>query len=209
MGLMWCCWLGLLLTLAAVPARAAVADHPPFLPTRDVAVTYRVQGDGANQPEQARDVSVHYSAETARVRIDTPELGFLIADLDSKRVQIGMGRAHMYMELPFDPARAGAFMLNDRMTFAKRGSDTVVGLSCTVWDIRSERGSGSACITGDGVVLRAQGGGAQGAGSLLATSVKYGLQPASLFVPPPDYQKMEMPARIPGLAPPSGARPVE
>ena len=104
------------------------------------------------------------------------------------------------MELPAGESFARGFLLNDSMIFTRRGTETIAGLKCTVWDISARDGGGSACMTDDGVMLR--GRGTDGKGGIEATSVKYGTQPAALFKPPAGYSKLD----VPPTAPP-GARP--
>ncbi len=72
----------------------------------------------------------------------------------------------------------------------------MAGLDCTVWNLTGKQGTGSACITADGVVLRADGQARrEGSGRLEATSVAYGPQPAALFEPPPGFQRMDLAGR--------------
>jgi hypothetical protein len=111
-----------------------------------------------------------------------------------------MPQDRRFMEMPVNDAFARGFVLNEGMTFVRRGTETVAGLKCTLWEVTSREGAGSACVTDDGVLLRGRGN--DGKGGIEATAVRYGPQPAALFRPPADFTKLEMPA---GMAP--GARP--
>jgi hypothetical protein len=94
---------------------------------------------------------------------------------------------------------ARGFILNDDMKFTRTGTDTVAGLSCTMWNVVSPRAAGSVCVTADGVMLSGEGKSHDGSVSgIQATAVTYGPQPASLFAPPPDFKQIKLPAvRVP------------
>jgi hypothetical protein len=93
-------------------------------------------------------------------------------------------------------------------TISRKGNDTVVGLSCSVYDIVHDGDQGEACITDDGLVLRSRSGAAGGPHTMEAVKVTYAPQPASLFVPPADFQKADVPALRGGMTmPPAGAPP--
>ncbi len=69
----------------------------------------------------------------------------------------------------------------------------MAGQTCEVWRLTGPHGTGKACITSDGLVLRAVGSMDEaGTGRLEAVSVTYGPQPASLFAPPPDFRRMDL-----------------
>ena len=67
----------------------------------------------------------------------------------------------------------------------------------------SPQGNGQACLTADGVLLRASGTHDGQQGSLEATAVRYGAQDPAQFRVPEDFQRMQMPA--PGERPPAAA----
>ena len=70
---------------------------------------------------------------------------------------------------------------------------------------------GEARLTDDGLALRTRASTPGDAQTMEAASVTYAQQPASLFVPPPDFQKLDMPATggamPPGSVAPDGGRP--
>ncbi|MFN0024705.1 MAG: hypothetical protein ACKVS5_12510 [Parvularculaceae bacterium] len=74
----------------------------------------------------------------------------------------------------------------------KTGDDTVAGERCAVWSIAQSAAAeapGDACVTPDGIVLRAISGGQT---VMLAKSIDRGRQDASLFAPPADYEIADM-----------------
>ena len=83
----------------------------------------------------------------------------------------------------------------------RKGSATVAGLRCTVWEVGGESANGSACVTADGVVLRAGGSDRRGrTGSIEAERVEYGHQADALFFPPADVRKVDLAGLLAGPA---------
>jgi hypothetical protein len=181
---------------------AMAADHPPFLPTRDVAVDYQVEvTQSKTEPQAPHSVKVAYSAASGRVRIEQATApGYMLIDRAGGSMTLVMEPMQSYMNMPFDSKAGAGLLLNDKMKFTRAGSDKVAGLSCNLWDVVSDSTTARLCITDDGVVLRGQGSDPKrGEGKLLATSVSYASQPATRFNPPQGFNKMEMPALPPGL----------
>jgi hypothetical protein len=201
--------LGLaILTLAAGATAAESQERPPTSPTRDVQVSYRATAPVQGAQRQ-QDIRVAITAGGQLIRVDgigTPGGGndYIIVDRRTRRMTRVMPQDRRYMELPAGDSFSRGFLLNDSMTFTRRGTETIAGLKCTVWDIGARDGGGSACMTDDGVMLR--GRGTDGKGGIEATSVKYGTQAASLFKPPAGYSKLDVPPSSPPAVPP-GARP--
>ncbi len=75
----------------------------------------------------------------------------------------------------------------------KTGEDKIAGEACAIWDFAADEASGEApgnvCVTKDGILLRATGGGQT---VMLAKSIKRGRQNASRFAPPADYEVADM-----------------
>jgi len=183
-------------------------ERPTILPTRDVAVSYRATGPVQGQQQQ-QDLRVLFTSSGRLMRVEGmggPAGGgrsagsYVIVDHSNQTMTMVMTQDRRYMEMPVNNAFSRGFLLSDTMRFARRGSESVAGMKCTVWDITSSDGNGNACLTEDGVMLR--GNGIDGKGTIIATGVTYAPQPAALFKPPADFSKIEMPA---GLLP--GARP--
>lgn len=181
------------IAVAALPA--AAQTRPTVHPTRDVAVEYHVTGaeSGTAGPHQVGTIKIQYDAQGHRMRIE-PEghPGYMIVNRAAAQMFMVVPEQHMYMELPYNPQPAMNYDSQDA-SFTRRGSDTVAGLPCTVYDVKGSQHTGEVCLTDDGVMLRATDAGPQHRGGLEATHVSYGTLPASLFAPPPGFQKMDSP----------------
>lgn len=183
--------------LAALARPAAAQDHPPYMPTRDVAVTYRIARVNQTGLREAR---LYFSASADKERLEQdPTQSYAIIDPVAKRMTLVMVPRHAYLEVPYDIETAPGFVLSGRMSFTRIGSETIAGLPCTNWAVKSDTITGTACVTTDGVMLHGQGHDQKGNGSdLLATAVAYAPQPVDLFAPPTNFQKlavMQRPSR--------------
>jgi hypothetical protein len=194
--------LSLLFSLGALPALAQ--DRPPIYPTRDVAITYRVTGGQAQGGMPAMTMSWLSAAQT--MRIDMAGMGYMVADHRNQRGFMVMDQMRMIMDIPMQQAlqQAGP---SPNAAYRRTGSDTVAGLACTVWSYQDGGNAGTACVTADGVMLRAQGSSQGQSGGMEATQVAYGTQDPARFQRPAGYQSMQMPGgagQMPGAA---GQRP--
>ncbi|MBV9756475.1 MAG: hypothetical protein JO047_05420 [Alphaproteobacteria bacterium] len=181
---------------ALVGAGAAAAQqqqqHPPYLPTRDVAVTYEMDHQGAGPAKQAR---VSFSASSGRLRLDLPsQKRFFIFDQAAKTTTVVMVREHIYLQMPLQPEMAGGFVLNADMKYARGNPETIAGQHCTDWQVETDAATGTVCVTDDGVLLLSRGQEKQGSGSggLQAVEVSYDPQPATLFIPPAEFRKVDI-----------------
>ncbi|MCX7377712.1 MAG: DUF4412 domain-containing protein [Alphaproteobacteria bacterium] len=193
--------------LLAASSAALAQDRPPVAPTRDVMVAYRATAPaqaGAQAPQGAQDIRVATTQGGRLLRVEGMGAGgaYVIVDRTTQRMVMVMPQDRRYVEMPASDAFARGFVLNESMTFVKRGAETVAGLKCTLWEVTSREGAGTACVTDDGVLLR--GRGSDGKGGIEATSVKYGPQAAALFKPPADFSRLDVP---PGMGQGSGPRP--
>ena len=188
---------------AAIPAvigfaalTAVAQERPLFSPTRDVAVTYRVEN--GNQTTSAR---LAWSAALRALRADLPggmsaSLGWIplppgawvVVDLRAGRAFVADDRTGLVLDLPQLAARAqaGERALADART-RREGVDRVAGLPCTIWRLETParppgRRPVRVCLTADGVPLRAEEDGRRARAE--ATSVAYGPQDATRFQPP-------------------------
>jgi hypothetical protein len=168
-------------------------DRPTFPPTRDVAVEYQTTGGPRGHPPHSLTTNFYFTTRGERLRADLPNQGYMIVDTVAKRLIMVMTGPKAYLEMPYDPGRMPTFAPPRDATFTRRGTDTVAGQTCTIWDVASKQGDGTACITADGVMLRGHGEGDRGGGSILALRVSYGAQPETLFQPPPDYRRLSIP----------------
>ncbi len=185
--------LGAGLALAgALPAAAQPA--PPPMPTRDVAVRYKVPNSPPTTDSVAWLVAeglirTEGRALTQRVThlIDTRS-GGVVAVLDRDRTYHDLGRMASVMTGDHAFVRPG-----NRLT--REGTDRVAGLACTVWRVEAADSSPEdarrACITEDGVPLRlVEGVGAEAETLYEATQVTYGPQDPARFRVPEGYQPL-------------------
>ena len=192
--------LGLLILIAAgLPATAQ--QQPPAMPSRDVAVRYKVPNSPPTTDRVAWLVAegrlrTEGRALTRRVThlIDTRS-GQVTALLDSERTFHDLGRVAPTMTRDHSFVRPGT-----RLT--REGADRVAGHACTVWRVEAQGSSPDdvrrACITEDGVPLRlVEGSGADAETLYEATEVTYGPQDPAQFRVPAGYQSLggEAPAR--------------
>lgn len=184
--------VGLVGFAALLCAGAAWAEdqHPLYRPTRDVAVSYTLDHEGPGAPKQAH---LYYSAASGKLRFEDQKQVFIL-DWPGKTSTMVMLREHIYMQMPLDPETALGFLLNGDMKFARGNSEAIAGQRCTDWDVDTAVATGTVCVTDDGVLLRSRGqtksGG--GGGGFQATEVSYDPQPATLFIPPAGFRKVDM-----------------
>lgn len=165
------------------------ADQPPLAPARPVAVTYSVTGP----PSGPGKIGVTYDQDAKRVRMDfyravgsrTPEASLIFDTTNDRAVTLIPGRKAYMQRTTQGLANPGLF-LTPTLTYAKQGTEHFAGLTCTDWSIRKDETQASACITDDGVILKASGAG-KGAQNLTAIAITYGPPPAGTFSIPGNY----------------------
>jgi hypothetical protein len=185
----WTLAIAGLAILVAVPA--AGQQRPLLRPTRDLAVAYRVQAAGPNGEVETRTVHMYWTGQGTRMRLETEgQPGFALVDFTAGRMTMVNLPDKAYAEVTFDADHAPGLNIPPDATIERGGSDTVAGVACTVWDVKGPQGGGTACITADGLLLRARSLQANEPPALLAMSVAYGPQPASLFVLPDGLHKV-------------------
>jgi hypothetical protein len=170
--------------LAAFGA-AAAAPGPALQPQRDVDVTYRVPVPGPGDASLLQ--RLRWSASARAQRVDLPTSGqWMVMDFARHRMKLVRDDTRQVLDLPA-PDSAG--QPGGGAGFSRQGSAIVAGLPCTEWRTVDTRGRETvACYTDDGVLLRAQAGGHV---LMEAISVKYGPQPADIFVPPTGYASQQ------------------
>jgi hypothetical protein len=185
-----------LAAVLALPCAAHAQDRPPLAPTKDATIDYRIEGGTANGVRQMRML---FSAGGRMIRINLPgQPSYMVMDRNANRILIVLTDAHRYLERPMPPGQHAPFEVPRDQTFTRKGSETIAGLRCSVWETHGEH-SGSGCVTDDGLVLRgtsevANGGRMQ----LIATGVKVAPIEAEMFHPPQGFTRMELPAGRPG-----------
>ncbi len=167
----------------ATPAFAQMA--PVVQPTRDVDVMYRVPVPGATDTYLLQ--RLRWSAAHRQQRVDLPTSGnWMVLDFNAHRMALVRDDSREVIDLPSpqsaDQPGAGA-------GYARLGSASVAGLSCTEWRTVDTRGQETlACYTDDGVLLRATAG----TRTLMeAVHVKYEAQAASVFQTPAGYSRQQ------------------
>jgi hypothetical protein len=187
-----------LLALAALPA--AAQDRPPLHPSRDVSVTYRVEGGPAG-PGGPMEMRLSWLNAERKLRMDMPGgQGWTVTELGTGAAFMVQDQARMVMQMPPDPSRPNPATPPANMRFTRGGTETLLGQRCTVWTMRSPEGEGEACVTEDGVMLRSRGAAAGASGSMVATEVSYAAQDPARYRAPQGYQTMTMPG-MPGGQP--------
>ncbi len=195
--------LAALLSLAALPALAQ--DRPPLYPTRDVSVTYRMVGaTPANAPMQSMVIS--WLAASQTMRMDMAGMGYMVADHRNQRGFMVMEQVRMIMDVPMQQAMQ-QYGPTANATYRRTGSDTVAGVACTVWTFEDRGNNGTACVTAEGVMLRAQGSSQGQSGGMEATQVAFGAQDPGRFARPQGYQSMQIPGGGAGMPGMPGGRP--
>lgn len=201
------------LALMLAANSAIAADQPPLTPTRDVAVTYQ-----AKDPQgTVHVVHMNFDATGRRLHIDVVgQPGFQVIDRKANVLLSVLYTEKIYIERPLPPQVGNLMDRSPNMVMKKGATATVAGISCTLWSVPTGQNSPDlqACITADGVVLKAEPvGGASAAPRLEATSVVYGPQPDSLFMAPAGFRRVEpaLPPGAPGAgqpaAPPTAPAP--
>jgi hypothetical protein len=192
-------FLALAAWLLAAPVWAQ--QRPLVQPSRDVAVSYQVRGvavPGAPPGPQSMDVA--YSAIEQRLRLASPGYpqGYAVVALAARSILLVLPAARSYVPMALRGPEMALLTGDPGLRFTPAGRDTVAGLRCTIWGIVDTSAGGrrgNACITADGVLLRGDDG--RGGRSVVATSVRYGHQPAARFAVPDGFHRIEMP-RLPG-----------
>ena len=194
------------LLLVAGNSAVAADQSVQTRPSRDVVVTYVVDGDATQLvPGGLPDpVRLSYSAATQRVRAETtgrPQIALI--DLQSHTAQAIDTTLRMVLPLPVTARNLQTFTL-DGARLIRRGGETIAGLECTLYAIQKPQMPGEVCLTNDGVVLRGNTTIQGRAGTIRAREVRYGQLPATLFEPPPGYMMVGVPGQN-GLAGQLGA----
>jgi hypothetical protein len=142
-------------------------------PSRDVDVTYRmVRGD------RVLTERMRWQAATQRQRVDPPTEGlFVVIDYKAGRMRTVRLSDRLVLDMAAPPMGAGGYV--------RQGEDQVAGLACTDWAATASDGQPTvACITADGVLLRATSGERV---LLSAVSVSYAAQDPALFAAPDGF----------------------
>jgi hypothetical protein len=121
---------------------------------------------------------MRWQAATQRQRVDPPTEGlFIVIDYREGRMHTVRLSDRLVLEMTAPATDGGAYV--------RRGEDQVAGLACTDWEATATDGQPTvACITADGVLLRATAGDRT---LLSAVSVDYATQDPALFAVPDGF----------------------
>ncbi len=181
-----------LAALAATLVAAAPAARPVFPPSRDVAVRYEAHVEAKGAPPS---FLVRYRAASEEARLDGDAGSYVLVDLRAPSARLVVPALHLIFDLPARLGLAQALSLGGESEFRRGGSETIAGLSCTVWQITSREANGSACITAQGVVLAAEGRDRAGrTGAIRAVAVSFAPEPEALFTPPAGMREVRLAA---------------
>jgi hypothetical protein len=173
------------------PAAANAQDHPALTPTRDVDVVYMmVQPDAKGGPRVVEE-RMRWAPAAGKLRIDPPTPGmWVVVDTATRRMATVRDDDRSVLEIesaqavPGPAPAAGA-------AFQRGPDDTVAGLPCTQWRTTDVTGTPTlACVTADGVLLRAS---AAGRVLVEALHVAYRQTDPTVFAIPQDYRKLTPP----------------
>jgi hypothetical protein len=174
------------LLLAGEPALAA----PAFLPVRDVSVTYELDAPG----RAAENYQLNFDAANRLARVETAAQGiYVLADLAQGRAQVVIPALHAIVEAPDFSDLTQLIANADNAQFTPLGHGHYAGMGCEKYLVLNAEGSGTACITRDGVVLHFAGRDAHGSAEVTALSVDFGPLPAGEFMPPDGFAAIDLP----------------
>jgi len=177
-----------LMMIGILPAQADT--RPAFLPSRDVAIAYQVSAPGRADASY----QLSYDAADERARIDNPAQGdYFLVDLLAGAAQLVVPPLHAIVEAPDLSGLTQQVMDADNARFTPLGAGHYAGLACEKYLVLNHQGSGTACITPDGVILHFSGSDTHGSATVTATSVTFGPQPANAFVQPAGYSQITLP----------------
>ncbi len=182
------------LALLAAAGTAVAQDRPLLQPSRDVTITYRVEGAAASAIPGGIDGPLRLSWDSAHQRLRAEAEGHpqaVLVDLPNHTATMLDDARRAAVALPVRERDLQPLTLaGARLT--RRGASNIAGMACTNWDVESHRGAGTVCLTADGVALRADGAVDGHKGSFTATSVKYGEVAPRLFTVPPGYFALDI-----------------
>ncbi len=125
---------------------------------------------------------MRWQAATQRQRVDPPTEGlFIVIDFRAGRMRTVRLSDRLVVDMAAPATGAGT----PDAAYVRQGEDQVAGLTCTDWQATATDGRSTvACITTDGVLLRATAGGHM---LLSAASVDYAPQAPALFATPDGF----------------------
>jgi hypothetical protein len=176
----------LLTALPCLGGARAADPAPVIVPTRDLDVLYQTDQGGQRLEQRLR-----WDARDQLMRVDSPSPGlWMLVEYHGRRIFMVSDPQKSILEMgavagPLPGQPGGA-------TFTRRGTDQVAGVACTQWEATDTQGQATlACLTDDGVMLRAMRGRAV---LIQAQRVTYGPQDPAIFKLPDGYARIQAPA---------------
>lgn len=186
---------GLALAGLAPAVPAAAQTRPAVFPTRDVTVDYHIDG---TLPLPVRDIRVQAPAGAERLRIEQPDRLVLLVNRPVRRVLMLLTAQRTTLSLPWPKEVQQGLDMLARARFVRQGSDSQAGVPCTIYDVSADGRHALACLTADGVLLRADGvvrsKSANGSYHLAATMVSYAPLDPAIFSAPPGTTPFKLPS---------------
>jgi hypothetical protein len=182
-------WLaGLAVMVAGLPAVAQ--ERPPFVPTKDVDISYKV-----TRPSQPAIIERRrWLAGEHLERVDGPDKSTTIFDRNKNEITLLNAANRTFRKLEGKGRRPPEPETGVKLT---RGAELVVaGLHCVEWTWTQDTETHTVCATPEGVLLRIV---IDGRTVIEARSVHFAAQAAKLFEVPPSYS--------PALAPEGAPEP--
>jgi len=195
MTMSWARAAGVLLPMLFAAGGPAAQDRPLIQPSRDVAVLYRVEGAAATVVPGGIPGALRLSWDAAGQRLRAEPEGrsqAMIVDLRAHSAQVVDTTLRTALILPMRDGDLQPLTL-DGARLTRRKDATIAGLACTNWAVQSNRGTGTICLTADGVALQADGDIDGRHGTFTALNVTYGSMRDELFRVPVDYMQFSMP----------------
>jgi hypothetical protein len=186
---------------ASFAAMARAQDHPLLLPTRDVAIIYRLPGDSMGKSGQKMQATFADGSNKIRYdffRFTEAKYPFAswIYDRVAERLIVMMPESRQYEVRPYPTGSTPGGFLSSDMGFKKQQLTAVAGQPCTNWVVTSSspKVNGTvACITDDGVLLRLSSQDPKDPPQLLAQSLTYTAAPSQFFTPPAGFMRFKPP----------------
>ena len=188
-------------------------DKPNLRPVRDVVVEYQLMdADSPSETPRERTITVNWAKGGALMRVQMEgERYYVVLNRDSDPHDDGAARRACLCRPARRPQGATGFSVPTDVPMVRGVGGVVAGHRCTLWHAKLGFGDSSLCITGDEVLVSAKGYNLDHRGDLVATSVIYGPQPATVFDPPAGFRKLAFTAPAastpPANKPPPANRP--
>lgn len=174
--------------LVMVAGTAAAQSRPPFPPTTDAAVTYRVESSARGVPPS---IEVRWSAAAGRMRVDGGMPGYALLDPAAGTAVVVLEGLGVMLDAPRAAGVDQLASLEHARRFVRRGTTVVAGTRCTEYEVSGRDAVGTACLTPEGVPLRLDGQDERGrTAHLEATSVSLAPQDPAIFQPPPGVRRV-------------------